>query len=43
MALLKHDYVKADPKLSEHRLVKTLFDCQSGSSEPKDNTLAPSM
>ncbi|CDZ76419.1 Adenylate kinase [Legionella massiliensis] len=29
MALLQHDYVKATPKLSEHKLVKTLFDCRS--------------
>lgn len=30
LSLLKHDYVQADPKLSEHRLVKTLFDCRGG-------------
>lgn len=28
-ALLKHDYAKTTPKLSEHRLVKTLFDCRT--------------
>lgn len=34
MAMLKHDYAQVDPKLSEHRLVKTLFDCHGGPVEP---------
>jgi adenine/guanine phosphoribosyltransferase-like PRPP-binding protein len=29
LAILQHDYVNTTPKLSEHRLVKTLFDCHS--------------
>ncbi|WP_131783724.1 nucleoside monophosphate kinase [Legionella gresilensis] len=29
LAALQHDYVKTTPKLSEHRTVKTLFDCRS--------------
>ncbi|MDI1352635.1 MAG: phosphoribosyltransferase family protein, partial [bacterium] len=35
LALLKHDYVKTDPKLAEHRLVKTLFNCTSKVSPEK--------
>ena len=30
LTLLKHDYTPIDPKLSQHSLVKTLFDCKSG-------------
>ena len=33
LTLLKHDYTPVDPKLSAHRLVKTLFDCKSGARE----------
>ncbi|STX28529.1 adenylate kinase [Legionella beliardensis] len=29
LALLQHDYVKSPEKFSEHRLVKTLFDCRA--------------
>ncbi|STX51568.1 Adenylate kinase [Legionella busanensis] len=29
LAALQHDYIKTTPKLSEHRTVKTLFDCRS--------------
>ena len=36
LALLQHDYVKTDPKLSEHRLVKTLFDCRGRAPQPKE-------
>jgi adenylate kinase family enzyme/adenine/guanine phosphoribosyltransferase-like PRPP-binding protein len=47
MALLKHDYVATDPKLSEHRLVKTLFDCRSvrteSESSPTLSTRQPSI
>lgn len=39
MALLKHDYVTLEPKLSEHRLVKTLFDCKSGSKPSEEVTI----
>jgi len=27
--LLKHDYTQISPKLSQNRLVKTLFDCRA--------------
>lgn len=33
LTLLKHDYTPIDPKLSQHRLVKTLFDCKSAHSK----------
>ncbi|MFI4919066.1 MAG: nucleoside monophosphate kinase [Legionellales bacterium] len=33
LTLLKHDYTPIDPKLSEHRLVKTLFDCNSSQNK----------
>ena len=32
LTLLKHDYTPIDPKLSQHSLVKTLFDCNSRST-----------
>ncbi|WP_419420785.1 nucleoside monophosphate kinase [Legionella sp. D16C41] len=35
LALLQHDYVKNSGKLSEHRLVKTLFDCHSEKTAQK--------
>lgn len=34
LTLLKHDYTPIDPKLSQHSLVKTLFDCKGGPSKP---------
>jgi adenylate kinase family enzyme/adenine/guanine phosphoribosyltransferase-like PRPP-binding protein len=40
MALLKHDYIKTEPKLSEHRLVKTLFDCHSKAPELRETPIA---
>ncbi len=36
--LLKHNYTQTDPKLSEHRLVKTLFNC---SAKQETNTITP--
>lgn len=41
MALLKHDYVSMEPKLSQHRLVKTLFDCKTMPLDPKVAELIP--
>jgi orotate phosphoribosyltransferase len=36
LSLLKYDYTTVDPKLSEHRLVKTLFDCKKeGGNSPR--------
>lgn len=43
MSLLKHDYVKTDPKLSENRLVKTLFDCHGGAFQPTPVTSTPTI
>ena len=33
LTLLKHDYTSIEPKLSQHRLVKTLFDCKNAPSK----------
>ncbi|MGQ3887651.1 nucleoside monophosphate kinase [Legionella sp. CNM-1927-20] len=35
LAALQHDYVNTTPKLSEHRTVKTLFDCRSKKDMPE--------
>lgn len=39
LTILKHDYINTDPTLSEHRLVKTLFDCHGEANQQKSHAL----